>query len=68
MIIGPASMNMWEQTYDADSDPTVCIKRDTRFNTKTEHKQDHHERRWGLSLSSELKIILTTDKIEARYV
>jgi hypothetical protein len=38
---------MWERTYDADSDPIVCIRRNTRFTTETAHKQHHHERKWG---------------------
>ena len=35
---------MWEQTYDADSEPIVCIACDTRFNTEIEHKEHDHDK------------------------
>jgi uncharacterized C2H2 Zn-finger protein len=35
---------MWNQTYDLDSEPIVCSRCDTRFNTEREYKQHHHEK------------------------
>jgi hypothetical protein len=40
---------MWNQTYDADSEPIICSKCDTRFNNETEYKQHHHVVIWILN-------------------
>jgi hypothetical protein len=36
-------MNMWNQTYDLDSEPIVCSKCDIRFNTEIERKKHQDE-------------------------
>lgn len=36
--------SVWEQTYDADSEPIVCSKCQIRFNTELELKRHYDEK------------------------